>query len=79
MNSLLSQCGCQQRQDFIKIADDAVTVVRDNHRVMPLPRAYHSTVPAGNRLLVLVFTGDVRGEEKGREKTRAELIELRVD
>jgi beta-N-acetylhexosaminidase len=62
------------------IADDAVTVVRDNHRVMPLPRAYHSTVPAGNRLLVLVFTGDVRGED-GRvlaREVRARFPDARV-
>jgi beta-N-acetylhexosaminidase len=68
-----------------KIADEAVTVVRvnapenarGNHRVLPLPRtpavtaqyAYHSTAPASNRLLVLVFTDDARSDN-GRALVR---------
>jgi len=71
-----------------KIADEAVTVVRDNHRVMPLPRAsasaaqyaYHSAVSPGNRLLVLIFTDDLRGEN-GRvlaREVRARFPDARV-
>lgn len=64
-----------------KVADEAVTVVRENlgegHRVLPLPRtggggaqyAYHSAPAAGNRLLVLVFTDDARGDN-GRALVR---------
>ena len=63
------------------IADEAVTVVRENvrenHKLLPLARgvpvasqyAYHSAVPAGNRLLVLVFTDDSRGDN-GRALVR---------
>jgi beta-N-acetylhexosaminidase len=71
-----------------EIADDAITVVRNNHRVLPLPRqadavpqyAYHSAVPAGNRLLVLIFTDDLRGEN-GRalaREVRARFPDARV-
>lgn len=64
-----------------RIADEAVTVVREdvraNHKLLPLTRngpvasqyVYHSAVPAGNRLLVLVFTDDSRGEN-GRALVR---------
>jgi beta-N-acetylhexosaminidase len=70
-----------------KIADEAVTVVRENfretHKVLPLPRgaamtaqyAYHSMAPAGNHLLVLVFTDDIRSEN-GRALVRE--VRLRV-
>ena len=71
-----------------KIADEAITVVRNNHRVFPLPRAaaaasqyaYHSAAPAGNRLLVLIFTDDLRGEN-GRvlaHEVRARVPDARV-
>jgi beta-N-acetylhexosaminidase len=64
-----------------KIADEAVTVVRENfrenHKVLPLPRGaamstqfvYHSAIPAGNHLLVLIFTDDTRNEN-GRAMVR---------
>jgi len=68
-----------------KIADDAVAIVREsvqlnvreNRRLLPLPRTapitsqfvYHSAVPSGNRLLVLVFTDDIRGDN-GRTLVR---------
>jgi beta-N-acetylhexosaminidase len=53
-----------------QIADDAVTVVRDSQKLLPLPLgnavasqyAYHSAPSAGNQLLVLVFTDDSRSE-----------------
>jgi beta-N-acetylhexosaminidase len=79
-----------------KIADEAVTVVRvnppenarENHRVLPLPRtaavtaqyAYHPSVAAGNRLLVLVFTDDARSDN-GRalvREIRARVPDARV-
>lgn len=64
-----------------KIADDAVTVVRENvrenHKLLPLSRGaalatqlvYHSAVTVSNRLLVLVFTDDIRGDS-GRALVR---------
>jgi len=64
-----------------KVADEAVTVVRENlgegHRILPLSAsgtvaaqyAYHSAPAAGNRLLVLVFTDDTRGDN-GRALVR---------
>jgi len=68
-----------------KIADEAVTVVRQsthenarqNRSVLPLPRgvnvnsqfAYHSGIVAGNRLLLLIFTDDARSEN-GRTLVR---------
>jgi beta-N-acetylhexosaminidase len=60
-----------------QIADDAVTVVRDNHKLLPLSRGaaihsqftYQSAAPAGNHLLVLVFTDDARGDN-GRALVR---------
>ena len=60
-----------------QIADDAVTVVRENRKVLPLPRAaavastfaYHSAPVAGDHLLVLVFTDDARSEN-GRALVR---------
>lgn len=64
-----------------RIADDAVVHVRESEggrvKLLPLPRgtaavaqyAYHSATPAGNRLLVLVFTDDSRGEN-GRALVR---------
>jgi beta-N-acetylhexosaminidase len=66
-----------------KIADEAVTVVRENHRVLPLskgtamtsPFAYHSSAAAGNRLLVLIFTDDARGDN-GRALVRE--VRMRV-
>jgi beta-N-acetylhexosaminidase len=53
-----------------KIADDAVTLVRQSEPLLPLPLgsqtasrfAYHSAVAAANHLLVLVFTDDLRSE-----------------
>jgi beta-N-acetylhexosaminidase len=68
-----------------KIADDAVTIVREGTRenpregrtLLPLSRsaavvqeyAYHSAVAAGNHLLVLIFTDDSRSEN-GRALAR---------
>jgi beta-N-acetylhexosaminidase len=62
-----------------RMADDAVTLVRAGERfkLLPLPRAtsvaaqyaYHSAPAVGNRLLVLVFTDDVRSEN-GRALVR---------
>ncbi len=60
-----------------QIADDAVTVVRDNHKLLPLSPAtvvasqfaYHSAPAAGDHLLVLVFTDDARSEN-GRALVR---------
>ncbi len=54
-----------------RIADEAVTLVRDNGRLLPLkamggtsrsPYAYHVAAQAGDRLLVVVFSDDVRAE-----------------
>jgi beta-N-acetylhexosaminidase len=55
-----------------QIADAAITVVRENQRtrLLPLARAsgggsqyaYHAAPAASNRLLVLIFTDDARGE-----------------
>ena len=67
-----------------KIADDALTLVRDSGRVLPLPRAgasaaaqylYHPATAAGNRLLLVVFTDDARGDN-GRRLARE--LRLRV-
>src|SRR5271165_4409027 len=54
------------------IADNAVTLVRDNRRVLPLkaasqgtnqpPSAYSPPVEPGNRTLVLIFSDDSRSE-----------------
>jgi len=73
-----------------KIADEAVTVVRENanRKLLPLPLgaavtsqfSYHSAVVASNRLLVLVFTDDARGEN-GRtlvREVRARVPDARV-
>jgi beta-N-acetylhexosaminidase len=71
-----------------KIADEAITVVRENRKVLPLPGgvavgaqfAYHSAVAVGNRLLVLVFTDDMRSEN-GRalvREVRARVPDARV-
>ena len=54
-----------------EIADEAVTLVRDNQKLLPLkaavpvgtnpsPNAYHSTAESGGRTLLLIFTPDVR-------------------
>ena len=53
-----------------EIADQAVTLVRDNHAVLPLKavaqgtnspqNAYHSTAENRGRTLLLIFTPDVR-------------------
>jgi beta-N-acetylhexosaminidase len=53
-------------------ADEAVTLVRDNHAVLPLKataqgtnspqNAYHSTAENRARTLLLIFTPDVRGD-----------------
>jgi beta-N-acetylhexosaminidase len=59
------------------VADEAVTVVRENHKVLPLVRAapvasqyaYHSATPAGDRLLILIFTDDLRSDN-GRALVR---------
>jgi beta-N-acetylhexosaminidase len=75
-----------------KIADDALTVVRENlnesRRILPLPEstaassqyAYHSSPAAGNRLLVLVFTDDARGDNGRRlvREVRARVPDARV-
>lgn len=55
-----------------KIADDAVTLVRDNGQVLPLtPKnlgtpqsslAYQPEVQSGNRTLVVIFTDDMRSD-----------------
>jgi beta-N-acetylhexosaminidase len=71
-----------------KIADEAVTVVRENRKVLPLARntaatskfVYHSAISAGNRLLVIVFTDDMRGDN-GRalvREVRARVPDARV-
>jgi len=62
-----------------RVADEAVTVVRENgsRRILPLSRsattsaqfAYHAATAASNRLLVLVFTDDARSEN-GRALVR---------
>jgi beta-N-acetylhexosaminidase len=54
-----------------RIADDAVTLVRDDESVLPLEAAppaeeglpYHPTVQTGHHLLVVVLSRDVRGLE----------------
>ncbi len=55
-----------------QIADDAVTLVRDNHQVFPLEPsaagtsqsglAYHAEGPGGNSVLAVIFSDDVRGD-----------------
>jgi beta-N-acetylhexosaminidase len=54
-----------------RIADEAVTLVRDNGRMLPLkavsgtsrsPYAYHLPAQPGERLVVVVFSDDVRGD-----------------
>jgi beta-N-acetylhexosaminidase len=78
-----------------KIADEAVTLVRENvHRenshdnVLPLSRgmdiasqyAYHPAAAAGNRLLLLIFTDDIRGDN-GRtlvREVRSRVPDVRV-
>jgi beta-N-acetylhexosaminidase len=71
-----------------QIADDAVTVVRENRKLLPFPRSaavasqftYHSAPVAGNNLLVLVFTEDSRSEN-GRalvRKVRERVPDVRV-
>jgi beta-N-acetylhexosaminidase len=75
-----------------RIADDAVTLVREGaserFKVLPLPRtvavasqyAYHAAPAASNRLLVLVFTDDARGDN-GRvlvREIRARVPDARV-
>jgi beta-N-acetylhexosaminidase len=54
-----------------RIADEAVTLVRDNGHLLPIkavsgtprsPYAYHPTAQAGDRLLVVVFSDDIRAE-----------------
>ncbi len=56
-----------------QVADDAVTLVRDNGKLLPFrlpkrqgtnpsPLAYTSAEKAGDRLLALVFTDDVRSD-----------------
>jgi beta-N-acetylhexosaminidase len=74
------------------IADEAVTVVREtlreNHKLLPLVRAapvasqyaYHSAVPGGDRLLILIFTDDLRNDN-GRalvREVRARVPDARV-
>jgi beta-N-acetylhexosaminidase len=72
-----------------KIADDALTVVRESGRTLPLSRSgtsasaqytYHSGSSFGNRLLVLVFTDDSRGENGRRlvREVRARVPDARV-
>lgn len=71
-----------------RIADDAVTVVRDNGRVLPLKFsgtaaarvAYNSLEESRNRVLALVLTDDVR-TESGRvfeRQLRAHIPDARV-
>ena len=54
-----------------EVADEAVTLVRDNHKILPLKAAppvgtnpsqdaYHSTAETRGRTLLLIFTPDVR-------------------
>ena len=53
-----------------KISDDAITVVRDNGKVLPLkavtksavPLPYQAPVPITNRVVAVIFTDDVRLE-----------------
>jgi len=53
-----------------KISDDAITLVRDNGKVLPLkaikkptvPLPYQAPVPITNRIVAVVFTDDVRLE-----------------
>jgi len=53
-----------------QIADEAITLVRDNGQVIPVARngtpqplpAYHTADPPGARVLAVVFSDDVRGE-----------------
>jgi beta-N-acetylhexosaminidase len=59
-----------------KVADEAITLVRDNRKLLPLKHsgtveagpAYQS-IEAGNRLLVVIFSEDVR-TESGRNLER---------
>jgi beta-N-acetylhexosaminidase len=61
-----------------KISDDAITLVRDNGKVLPLkaakksavPLPYQTPEPITNRVVALVFTDDVR-LESGRTFERA--------
>ncbi|MDR3763984.1 MAG: glycoside hydrolase family 3 N-terminal domain-containing protein [Acidobacteriota bacterium] len=67
-----------------KVADDALTLVRDSHRILPLepgapgaaqPFLYHAAAFEGNRVLLVVFTDDARGDN-GRRLARE--LRLRV-
>ncbi len=71
-----------------RIADDAITVVRDNGRVLPLKSlgtaaagpAYNNLEESRNRVLALVLTDDVRAES-GRlfeRQLRAHIPDARV-
>jgi beta-N-acetylhexosaminidase len=73
-----------------RIADEAVTVVRGGRSpLLPLPLgaapagspfAYHAGVAAGNHLLLLIFTDDVRGEN-GRllaREVRSRVPDVRI-
>jgi len=81
LNAVNATVGLPESEDLAqKVADEAVTVVRENvdiRRILPLPRtfaptpqlAYHGAPPASNRLLVLVFTDDSRSDN-GRALVR---------
>jgi beta-N-acetylhexosaminidase len=71
-----------------QIADDALTVVRENRKVLPLHHhaaaassfAYRTATLTGNHLLVLIFTDDARSEN-GRalvREVRARVPDARV-
>ena len=73
-----------------KVADSAVTLVRDNKQVLPLqrsrpgtnqpPAAYHPAEDARDRVLVLIFTDDSRSD-MGRlldEQVRRRIPDARV-
>jgi len=82
LNAVNTAVELPENEDLAQeIADDAVTVVRENlsegRKILPLVRttaaaaqyAYHSAPAAGNRLLVLIFTDDARSDN-GRALVR---------
>jgi beta-N-acetylhexosaminidase len=73
-----------------EISDSAITLVRDNHRVLPLqaahkgtnppPAAYQATEETHNRTVVLIFTDDARSDS-GRtldQQTRLRIPDANV-
>jgi beta-N-acetylhexosaminidase len=87
LNAVNASVGLPESEDLAQeVADEAVTVVRENvesRRILPLSRAsvpsaqlaYHGAPPASNRLLVLVFTDDSRSDN-GRALVRE--VRIRV-